>query len=106
MSELIPALLTGGIGAALGGIGTALIQSISGKGVSRAEAADRVTNAAGNLAERLDKEIARRDKEIERMRKALMALTEAIEDLLPMVNDEQVRVKTQAAIHEARIAFR
>jgi Skp family chaperone for outer membrane proteins len=106
VAELIPALLTGGLGAALGGIGTAVIQSFSGKGVSRAEAADRVTNAAGNLADRLDKEIARRDTEIQRMRKALSSLTEAIEDLLPMVQSQEIRTKTQAAIHEARLAFR
>lgn len=106
MSELIPALLTGGIGAALGGIGTALIQSISGKGISRAEAADRVTNAAGNLADRLDKEIARRDKEIAHMRKALSALSAAIEDLLPMVENEAVRLKAQKAVHEALVDLR
>lgn len=106
MSELIPALLTGGLGAAIGGIGTAVVQSISGRGQSRAEAADRVTNAAGNLADRLDKEIARRDAEIERMRKALVLLAEAVEDLLPTVQSEAIRIKTQKAIREARIAFR
>lgn len=106
MGELIPALLTGGLGAAIGGIGTAVVQSISGKGVSRAEAADRVTNAAGNLADRLDKDIVRRDLEITRLRTALALLAEAVEDLVLAIPDGDLRERAQHAVTEARIALR
>lgn len=105
MGDLIPALLTGGLGAAIGGIGTAVVQSISGKGVSKAEAADRVTTAAGNLADRLDKSIARQDEEIARLRTALALLTEAVEDLMTAPNDS-ARKKARVAIIEARKALR
>lgn len=105
VNEILPALLTGGFGAAIGGVGIALIQSFSSKGISRAEAADRVTQAAGNLADRLDREIARRDHQIEKMRKAMVLLTEAIEDLLPMVESEDIRNRTHEAIRQARLSF-
>lgn len=111
MSEFLPTILTGGLGAAIGGIGTAVIQSISSRGEARAVAADRVTNAAGNLADRLDKmnnkleeRLALREDENRRMREAMVALTEAVEDLLPIVPDPQ-RVKVQKAIRTARLAF-
>lgn len=105
MGDLIPALLTGGLGAAIGGIGTAVVQSISGKGVSKAEAADRVATAAGNLADRLDKSIARQDEEIARLRTALALLTEAVEDLMTAPN-ASARKKARVAIIEARKALR
>jgi seryl-tRNA synthetase len=109
MSEqgnFVVALITGGLGAALGSIGTALIQSISKKGEARAVAADRVTNAAGNLADRLDKLNSKLEQENTQMRKAMVALTEAVEDMMFAVEDEQTRKKVQKAINTARIAFR
>lgn len=105
MADLIPALLTGGLGAAIGGIGTAVVQTVSSRGISRAEAADRVTAAAGNLADRLDRDIARQDAEIARMREALALLTEAVEDLL-VEPGEAARKKARQAIMKARIALR
>lgn len=112
MSDMLPALITGGLGAAIGSIGTAMIQSISSRGESRAIAADRVTNAAGNLADRLDKmnstleaRLARSEDENRQMRQALMALAEAVEDLLPVIPDD-VHEKVQAALNKARISFR
>ena len=105
MADLIPALLTGGLGAAIGGVGTAVVQTVSSRGISRAEAADRVTNAAGNLADRLDKDIARQDAEIARMREALALLTEAVEDLLAEPG-EAAKKKARQAVMKARIALR
>jgi len=105
-SNVITALITGGLGAAMGSIGTAAIQSISSKGESRAIAADRVTHAAGNLADRLDRMNVRLEEENVAMRKAMVALTEAIEDLLPIVDDEPTRQRVQHAINTARMAFR
>lgn len=111
-SELVPAIITGGLGAAIGSIGTALIQSMSNRGEARAIAADRVTNAAGNLADRLDKmnstleaRLAERENENRHMREAMVTLTEAVEDLLPMA-DDKTRTRVQAAINKARIAFK
>lgn len=112
MSDFLPALITGGLGAALGSIGTALIQSLSSRGEARAVAADRVTNAAGNLADRLDKmnsnlgdRLAKSEQQNIQMRQAMVSLTEAVEDLLPVVPNDDVRRKVQKAINDARVAF-
>lgn len=112
MSDMLPSLITGGLGAALGSVGTAMIQSISSRGESRAIAADRVTNAAGNLADRLDKmnstlesRLAKSEDENRQMRQALMALTEAVEDLLPVIPPD-IHDRVQAALKKARISFR
>jgi len=104
--NFIVALITGGLGAAIGSIGTALVQSFSKKGEARAVAADRVTNAAGNLADRLDKLNNDLEEENRHMRQALVAIAEAIEELLPMAPDEDTRKKIRDAIRIARIAFR
>jgi seryl-tRNA synthetase len=104
-SAAIIALVTGGVGAAVGGVGTALIQSVSHKGESRAAAADLLTNAAGNLADRLDRMNHHLSEENAQMRAALVALTEAVEELLPAVDDEQTRRRVQKAISSARRAF-
>jgi seryl-tRNA synthetase len=109
MSEqgnFVVALITGGLGAALGSIGTALIQSVSKKGEARAVAADRVTNAAGNLADRLDKLNTKLEQENTQMRKAMVALTEAVEDMMEGIVDPIQRKRVQKAINTARIAFR
>lgn len=109
--NFIIALVTGGLGAALGSIGTALVQTVSKKGESRAAAADLVTNAAGNLADRLDKRngalearLSVSEQQNLQMRRALIALTEAVEDLLPIIPDEDIRRRTQKAVNTARAA--
>jgi len=109
MSEsgnFIVALITGGLGAALGSIGTAIVQTVSKKGEARAIAAERVTSAAGNLADRLDRLNTKLEKENIQMRKALVSLCEAVEDILDVVNEPAVKEKVQEAINSARIAFR
>ena len=104
--NFVVALVTGGLGAAFGSIGTALIQSFSKKGEARAVAADRVTNAAGNLADRLDRLNSKLETENTQMRKAMVALTEAVEDMMFHIEDDATRKKVQKAINTARIAFR
>lgn len=109
MSEtqnVVVALITGGLGAALGSVGTAIVQSLSRKGESRAIAAEQVSNAAGNLADRLDKLNIKLEHENVQMRKALVSLCEAVEDMLGAVDDVAVKEKVQNAINDARIAFR
>lgn len=102
MSEVVPALVTGGLGATIGSIGTAVVQSMSSRGESRAIAADRVTNAAGNLADRLDKFNSKLEQENRRLRLAVSSLCEAIEDIIPTIGDESVRDRAHAAVVEAR----
>lgn len=106
LSNLVTALITGGLGATVGGIGTAIVQAASHKGESRATAADLVSNAAGNLADRLDKLNAKLETENRQMRKAMVSLTEAIEEMLPVVTDEATQRRVQKAINQARVAFR
>ena len=72
-----------------GSIGTAIVQTFSAKGEARATAADRVTNAAGNLADRLDKLNTKLEEENTAMRKAMVALTEAVEDMFAEVQDRR-----------------
>jgi uncharacterized protein HemX len=105
LSNLVAALITGGLGAAVGGIGTAVVQASSHKNESRATAADLVSNAAGNLADRLDKLNTRLETENRQMRKAMVSLTEAIEEMLPAVTDDSTRRRVQKAINNARVAF-
>ncbi len=52
----ISALITGGLGAAVGGIITAVVQVVSKRGESRAAAAELVTRAAGSMIDRLQAE--------------------------------------------------
>lgn len=105
-SSFITALITGGLGTAIGTIGTAVVHSLSNKGSAKAEAADRVTNAAGNLADRLDKMNSRLEEENRRMRLALVSLAEAVEDLIDEIESDAKRQKIQRAVNAARIAFR
>lgn len=104
--NFIVALITGGLGAALGSVGTAIVQTISKKGEARAIAAERVTSAAGNLADRLDRLNSKLEKENVQMRKALVSLCEAVEDILDVVEEPTIKEKVQKAINDARIAFR
>lgn len=106
VSEWIPALITGGLGAALGSIGTALVQSLSGRGLSRAEAADKVANAAGSLAERLDKMNSHLEMENQGLRRAVLALTDLIEEVVPLLPDPGIRQRAHDAITTARLALR
>ena len=113
MNVWVQLFTAGGVGAAAGSIGTAIVQSMSSRGEAKAQAADRVTNAAGNLAERLDKmnssldeRLARSEARQTQMRHALAALSDAVEDLLPLVNDVATRQSVQDAVNQARAAFR
>jgi NAD(P)H-hydrate repair Nnr-like enzyme with NAD(P)H-hydrate dehydratase domain len=65
----ITALITGGLGATLGGIITAIVQVVSRRSESRATAADLVTRAASNLVDRLEKENAELRARISRLEK-------------------------------------
>lgn len=104
-TNLASALITGGVGAAIGSIGTALVQLISKRGESRAIAADRVSNAAGNLADRLDRMNAALEKQNAQLRTAVIAVSEVMDELIPLVSDDVVRERAHAAMTVARQAM-
>lgn len=104
-ANLATALITGGVGAAIGSVGTALIQSMSKRGESRAVAADRVTNAAGNLADRLDRMNAMLEKQNAQLRSAILAVSDVMDEVVPLIPDVIVREKAHAAIIAARLAM-
>lgn len=104
-ANLATALITGGVGAALGSIGTALIQTMSKRGESRAVAADRVTNAAGNLADRLDRMNAMLERQNAQLRSAILAVSDVMDEVVPLIPDVLVREKAHAAITAARLAM-
>lgn len=103
--ELLAALAYAGVGAGLGSIGAAAITSRSGKGESRAHAADLITNAAGSLADRLDRMNAHLEVENLQMRKAIAALTDVMEGMIPMLPPGPMQTKARAAIKTARAAI-
>lgn len=80
---LITSIITGGFGATLGSIVTSIIQVISKRGESLANAADVITGAAGKLADRLEAENVA-------MRKALVMLTEIDDEILSVLRDLKV----------------
>lgn len=106
MSEgptLIGGLITGGLGAALGTIATAVVQILGHKSESRASAADLVTHAAGGLAEQQDKVIDRLTQENQRMRESVWLLSDVIDELIANVElTDAERSKLTAAVRTAK----
>lgn len=109
MSEgpsLIGSLLTGGIGAAIGGVLTAVVQLFGHKAESRATAADLVTHAAGGLAAEQDKTISRLTRQNAQMRRSVLTLAEVLDELLPTLSlPDAELVKLRAAVLDAKLAI-
>lgn len=111
VNEVINALVTGGIGAAVGSIAVAVINSWSKKGESRAAAADLVTNASVGLIDRLEKTNTRLDGENKHLRSAILTLTDAVDECLTVAAEpnpspialERVRAKLREANREAKM---
>lgn len=80
-NNLVTALTSGGLGAALGGVVTAILQITSKRGESHAVAADLVTKAAGALADRLS-------TENHQLREAVLLLTDVLDEVLPVIDAE------------------
>ena len=55
-SSILSTLISGGLGATIGGVVTATIQVFSHRGESKAAAADLITKAAGSMVERFEQE--------------------------------------------------
>ncbi len=86
LSETLSVLITGGLGVTLGSIGVAAIQAFTKRNENRAHAADLVSDAAGNLADRLSKLNDKLDGENRQMRMALLMLTDVVDQIIPLVN--------------------
>ena len=102
---VVSALVSGGFGAGLASLITAVIQTQGKKSESRATAADLIAQAAGSLAARQGELIAKLEARVERQAAAIVALTAAIDELLPQVPlvDEE-REKLHQAILAAKLA--
>ena len=96
MSSTSGGLIIGGVGAALGAIGAAIIQSIGGKSESRAHAADLVVTAASGLMDRTLARDTRLEEENRKLRRALLNTTDMLETLLPLMIDLPPEVVAEA----------
>lgn len=104
--QVIPALISGGFGAGLATMVTAVIQTLGKKAESRANAADLITDAAGNLAARQAETIARLEARVERQATAISALTVVLDEMLPELPiDARSRQKLHKAVMAAKLAI-
>lgn len=78
-STAVSIIVTSGLAASAASVLTAVVQGFMKRGESRALAADQLTHAAGNLAERLDKTVASLLAENAEIRGAFIALIEVME---------------------------
>jgi len=98
-------LVSGGLGAGLGVVGTALVQMFGNKAESRAKAADLITDAAGGLATTAAEMVARLDKDNQQLREAVLLLTDVLDELMPQLDaDPEVLAKLRRAKRAARMA--
>lgn len=101
-NEIVSSLVTGGIGATVGSILTAVIQSLSGRAKSRAEAAEIITGAS-------DRIIIRLEKENKSMRKAIVLLTEINDEIVYELKslgvDQRLTKKLQATNRAAKLSL-
>lgn len=91
---LVVTLLTGGVGATLGSLLTAVFQVMGHRGESRANAADLVTKAAGAMVDRLD-------RENRALREAVLLLTDVLDEVLPQIKAPPDVVQK---LHDAKLA--
>ena len=78
-SNVFGVLLSGGLGATIGGILTAAISVFGRRGESRATAAELVTRAAGEMVDRLR-------SENKSLREAVLLLTDVLDEVLPQLD--------------------
>lgn len=96
LSNVIPTLISGGFGAGITAILVATIQNFGKKKESRASAADLITNAAGEIVDRLQKENIR-------MRKSLLLLTDVLDGIIEdMAVDPELKVKLKQVNRKAK----
>ncbi len=96
MSGFLAALAYAGVGAGVGTIGASIVTARSGRGESRAHAAELLSNAAGGLADRLSTLNEKLDKDNRELRDAVGSLIEVIDLLLPYIKDAPPGVISKA----------
>lgn len=106
LGEVLAAVGYAGVGAGLGSIGAAAIASRSGKSEARAHAADLITNAAGSLADRLDRMNTLLEEENVQMRLAINSLADVMDELKDLLPTVEARQQAVGAIRAARLAMR
>lgn len=79
--NVLTTLITGGLGATLGGIVTAVLQVAGKRGESKATAADLVSKAAGTIVTRLD-------AENRNLREAILLLIEVLDEVAPALHSD------------------
>jgi len=91
---VISGLITGGLGATIGSVITAIMQVTSKRSEAKANAADLVTNAAGRMIDRLDKDNAE-------LRTAFLMLTDILDEI---IDDMSADDPTKARLRKANLA--
>jgi hypothetical protein len=89
------AIVSGGIGASFGAIITAIIQTVSGKKVARAQAADIIEATAGRWLERLNERNQQLEDENNAYRQALNLVEDACEELITAIYHTYTENKTE-----------
>jgi len=97
MSNTLSTLVTGGLGATVGGVLTAMVQALGRRSEAKATAADLITKAAGTMVDRIEAENSQ-------LRKAILLLIEVIDDVDTSMHPEAV-VKLRAARRAAERAI-
>lgn len=98
-------ILAGGGGTVVGTLLMAVIQTLTGRGEARAHAADMITEAASNLADRQSATIERLEKRSQRQAAAIIALTAVVDELIDQIPiSVSERVKLQKAVNTAKLA--
>jgi hypothetical protein len=78
--------LAGIVGAAFGAVGGEIVRHFTTRKETSAHAMEMMTDAAGNLADRLARLNERLDGENRQLRTAIMLLTDVVDQIIPLVS--------------------
>lgn len=102
-STVTNSVVSGGIGVTATAVIVAGLQTLSKRGTERATAADLISTAGGNLADRLDKLNQRLNEENKQLRDAVMALADCAAEMLDYMDAPPEKVsKMKTCIRAAR----
>ena len=105
ISSAVTALAYAGVGAGVGSIGASIISTRAGKGEARAHAANLISEAASNLAERQAETIDRLSLQNEKMRKSIIMLSDVLDEVIPTLPLSKIEAaKLRKATNAAKMA--
>lgn len=78
----INSVVSGGVGASIASVIVAVVQTVSKKGESRANAADLIASAAGDLTERINTLNEQLERDNRHMRAALLSIIDCLDELI------------------------